>query len=48
MENVLVTPHTAAVTEKLWERHYALLSENLRRYLAGQPLLGLVDKHKGY
>lgn len=48
MENVLITPHTAAVTEKLWERHYALLSENLRRYLAGQPLLGLVDKRKGY
>ncbi len=48
MENVLITPHTAAVTEKLWERHYALLAENLRRYLAGQPLLGRVDKHKGY
>ena len=48
MENVLITPHTAAVTEKLWERHYALFSENLRRYLAGQPLLGLVDKRKGY
>jgi len=48
MENVLITPHTAAVTGKLWERHYALISENLRRYLAGQPLLGLVDKHKGY
>ena len=48
MENVLITPHTAAVTEKLWERHYALLSENLRRYFAGRPLLGLVDKHKGY
>jgi phosphoglycerate dehydrogenase-like enzyme len=48
MENVLITPHTAAVTEKLWERHYALLSQNLRRYLAGQPLLGLVDKRKGY
>jgi phosphoglycerate dehydrogenase-like enzyme len=48
MENVLITPHTAAVTEKLWERHYALICDNLRRYLAGQPLLGVVDKHKGY
>lgn len=48
MENVLITPHTAAVTDKLWERHYALISENLRRYLAGRPLLGLVNKHKGY
>jgi phosphoglycerate dehydrogenase-like enzyme len=46
--NLLITPHTAALTEKLWERHYALFSENLRRYLAGEPLLGFVDKHKGY
>jgi phosphoglycerate dehydrogenase-like enzyme len=46
--NLLITPHTAALTDKLWERHYALFSENLRRYLAGQPLLGVVDKRKGY
>jgi phosphoglycerate dehydrogenase-like enzyme len=46
--NLLITPHTAALTDKLWERHYALFSENLRRYLAGQPLLAAVDKRKGY
>lgn len=48
LPNLLITPHTAAVTEKLWERHYALLRENLRRFLKGEPLLGVVDKHKGY
>ena len=48
LENLLITPHTAAVTDKLWERHYALVRENLRRYLAGDSLLGLVDKQKGY
>ena len=46
--NLLITPHTAALTDKLWERHYALFSENLRRYLGGQPLLAVVDKNKGY
>ena len=46
--NLLITPHTAALTEKLWERHYALFSENLRRYLNGEPLLAVVDKWKGY
>lgn len=46
--NLLVTPHTAALTDKLWERHYALFSENLRRYLNGEPLLAVVDKRKGY
>jgi phosphoglycerate dehydrogenase-like enzyme len=47
-ENLLITPHTAALTEKQWERHYALLTENLRRYLNHQPLLAVVDKQKGY
>jgi len=46
--NLLITPHTAALTDKLWERHHALLSENLRRYLSGEELLGIVDKRKGY
>src|SRR5258708_5846109 len=33
LENLLITPHTAGMTDKLWERHYTLFSENLRRYL---------------
>lgn len=48
LENLLITPHTAGLTEKLWERNYALIAENLRRYLAHQPLLAVVDKQKGY
>jgi phosphoglycerate dehydrogenase-like enzyme len=48
LDNVLITPHTAAVTERLWDRHYKLLSENLTRFLAGQPLLYEVDKKRGY
>jgi phosphoglycerate dehydrogenase-like enzyme len=48
IENLLITPHTAGLTEKLWHRHYELFSENLRCYLAGQPLEFVVDKQKGY
>ena len=48
LDNVLITPHTAAVTEKLWERHYDLIVENLNRFMAGKPLLNEVDKHRGY
>ena len=48
LENLLITPHTAGLTEKLWERHYELISENLRRYLGGKPLLAVVDKKQGY
>jgi len=48
LDNLLITPHTAAVTERLWERHYRLIAENLNRFLAGQPLLNEVDKGRGY
>jgi len=48
LQNLLITPHTAGLTEKLWQRHYALFSENLRRYQAQEPLLSIVDKHRGY
>jgi phosphoglycerate dehydrogenase-like enzyme len=48
VENLLITPHTAGLTEKLWHRHYELFSDNLRRYLARQPLRFVVDKQKGY
>jgi len=48
LDNLLITPHTAGLTEKLWHRHYELFSRNLRRYLAKEPLQYVVDKRKGY
>lgn len=48
LENCMITPHTAGISPKLWERQYRYFTENLRRFFAGQPLLGLVDKTKGY
>lgn len=48
LDNLLITPHTAGLTDKLWERHYQLFSENLCRYRASEPLLYVVDKRKGY
>ncbi|HEY6272797.1 MAG TPA: D-2-hydroxyacid dehydrogenase [Terriglobales bacterium] len=48
LDNVLITPHTASFTEQLWERHYQHIVENMKRFLAGQPLLNEVDKQRGY
>jgi D-2-hydroxyacid dehydrogenase (NADP+) len=48
LENLLITPHTAGFTEKLWDTHYAFFTENLRRYLSHQPLIAIVDKSRGY
>ena len=48
LENLLITPHSASLSDKMWQRHFVLISENLRRYLSGKPLLNVVDKKKGY
>jgi phosphoglycerate dehydrogenase-like enzyme len=48
LPGVLISPHAGSMTDKLWERNYALLAENLRRYLQGRPLLQVVDKRSGY
>ncbi len=48
MDNVLITPHIAGLTEFMWERHYGHYTENLRRFLMGEPLAWVVDKERGY
>ena len=41
---VLITPHTAGFGPYLDDRRYDILSDNCRRFLAGQPLRNVVDK----
>jgi phosphoglycerate dehydrogenase-like enzyme len=48
LENIILSPHVAGFTLRYDERASDLFAENLRRYLAGEPLLNLVDKAKGY
>ena len=48
MENALISPHVAGFTPRYDERATVLFAQNLARYLAGQPLLNLVDKSRGY
>jgi phosphoglycerate dehydrogenase-like enzyme len=48
MPNVLVTPHVAGFRADYWEAATDLFGDNLRRFLAGQPLVNLVDKRAGY
>jgi phosphoglycerate dehydrogenase-like enzyme len=48
MENVLITPHVSAVTRGFWTRETTLITGNIERYLAGEPLVNLVDKAAGY
>ncbi len=48
MREVLITPHSAGLTENMWQRHYDLLAENIKRFRLRRPLVGEVDKKKGY
>ncbi|HVT73701.1 MAG TPA: D-2-hydroxyacid dehydrogenase [Lacunisphaera sp.] len=48
MENVIISPHISGVTPRYDEHVCTLFAENLRRYLAGEPLLNLVDRTLGY
>jgi phosphoglycerate dehydrogenase-like enzyme len=45
---VVVTPHTAGGSPRRAQRVIDTFCENLRRRRAGQPLLALIDKDKGY
>lgn len=48
MENVILTPHVSGFTPSYDERVVDLFVENLRRYLAGESLLNLVNRERGY
>lgn len=48
MENVIITPHTAALSPYYIDRAMEVFCQNLARFQAGEPLLYLVDPEKGY
>jgi phosphoglycerate dehydrogenase-like enzyme len=48
MPNVIITPHAAAASPRVAERHQEVLLENLRRFVAGEPLRNVVDKRQWF
>ena len=48
MPNVIITPHVSAYTPVADELRLAVVRENLRRYVAGEPMLSVVDVERGY
>ncbi len=48
MQNVLITAHYAGITPQYHTRAMTIFLDNLRRYVAGQPLRNVVDKQQGY
>ncbi|MFL5341606.1 MAG: NAD(P)-dependent oxidoreductase, partial [Gemmataceae bacterium] len=43
-ENVILTPHVAGYSPRIAGRHLALLLDNVRRFVAGEPLRNVVNK----
>lgn len=48
MENVIITPHTAGFGPAVETRRLAVVLENVRRFVAGQPLTNVTDKARWY
>jgi phosphoglycerate dehydrogenase-like enzyme len=46
--NLILTTHYGGLTPRYGPRAYAIIAENVRRFLAGEELLNVVDKGRGY
>jgi phosphoglycerate dehydrogenase-like enzyme len=46
--NLLITPHTSGVSDRLWGRQAAVLIELLERWFDGRELFNRVDFARGY
>ena len=48
LDNVLITPHTSGISDRIWQRQTELLIDNLGRWFRGEPLRNRVDLARGY
>jgi phosphoglycerate dehydrogenase-like enzyme len=48
LDNVILSPHVSGFLPSYDEKCSVLFAENLRRYLAGEAMLNLVDRGRGY
>jgi len=46
--NLFLTPHTSAISDRLWPRQTALLLDLLESWFNGRELFNLVNLHRGY
>jgi phosphoglycerate dehydrogenase-like enzyme len=48
MQNVIITPHVSSNADVDENKRWLLVRENLRRYVAGERMLSVVDQARGY
>jgi phosphoglycerate dehydrogenase-like enzyme len=48
LPNVAISPHIGAQAAGARDRQWRLYRENVRRFVAGEPLVCVVNKEKGF
>ena len=48
LPNVIISPRIGGLTEEKWSPLLPIFVENLKRFVAGEPLLNVVNKQLGY
>lgn len=48
LPNLLLSPHSSGASRQTTERGRAITRENIRRFIAGEPLMNVCDKRAGY
>lgn len=46
--NLIITPHCCGTSEQTYREVTEFLRTNLNRYMAGEPLVNVIDKRQGY
>jgi D-2-hydroxyacid dehydrogenase (NADP+) len=46
--NLFITPHTSAVSDRLWQRETDLLADLLEKWFSGREMTNVVDLARGY
>jgi phosphoglycerate dehydrogenase-like enzyme len=46
--NLMITPHTSGVSDRLWDRQTGILMELLERWFDGKEMFNRVDFARGY
>lgn len=47
-DNVIITPHCAALSPYYLDRAVALIADNIARFLQGREMVNVIDKQKGF
>lgn len=48
LDNVIITPHCAALSPYYLDRAVPLIADNIARFLQGREMLNVINKHRGY